>query len=167
MCGVRGWLRLKAAKTGLEREEYGLTTFDLKEPPQTIVPIDLDDLDYIVADALYLVLLITIFLFRCLPGIFVACLGWLLTSWMTNKWPQVILRGLLVALAITPTAAGHAGLIPAVWNFFYSSLWFEGSYLLQRSTLPLLLVWSLAIPVIYAFTLSSGTRRRRLPWDQF
>ena len=118
-----------------------------------------------MADALYLVILITVFLFRCLPGIFVACLGWLFTSSMTNKWPQVILRGLLVALAITPTAAGHAGFIPAVWNFFYSDLRFAGSYLLQHSLLPLLLGWSLAIPVIYASTLSSGKRQRRLPWD--
>jgi len=83
-----------------------------------LCPTIFDDLDIIVADALYLVILITVFLFRCLPGIFVAFLGWLLTSSMTNKWPQVILRGLLVALAITPTAAGHAGFIPAVWNFF-------------------------------------------------
>ena len=86
-----------------------------------------------MSDALYLVLLITLFLFRCLPGIFVACLGWLLTGWIRNKWPKVILRGLLVALAITPTAAGHAGFIPALWSFFDSGLWFAG-------LLPLLLV---------------------------
>jgi hypothetical protein len=79
-------------------------------------------LNYIVADPLYLIILLVVFLFRCLPGIFVACLGWLLTGWMMiHKWPQVILRGLLVALAITPTTAGHAGFIPAVW--------FGGSYL--------------------------------------
>jgi hypothetical protein len=113
-----------------------------------------------VADPLYLIILLVVFLFRCLPGIFVACLGWLLTGWMMiHKWPQVILRGLLVALAITPTTAGHAGFIPAVW--------FGGSYLLQYSLLPLLLVWSLAILVIYAFALSSGKRQRRLPWDEF
>jgi hypothetical protein len=116
-------------------------------------------LNYIVADPLYLIILLVVFLFRCLPGIFVACLGWLLTGWMIHKWPQVILRGLLVALAITPTTAGHAGFIPAVW--------FGGSYLLQYSLLPLLLVWSLAILVIYAFALSSGKRQRRLPWDEF
>jgi hypothetical protein len=125
-----------------------------------------DDLDY-VADALYFVIVITVFLFRCLPGTFVACLGWLLTGWIVNKWPQVILWGFLVAIAITPTAAGHAGFIPAVWLFFYSRLWFAGSYLLPHSVFPLLVVWSLAIPVIDASTVGSRKRERRSPWDQF
>jgi len=122
-----------------------------------------------VADALYLVILIVVFLFRCLPGIFVACLGWMLTGWMMNQWAQVILRGLLVALAITPTAAGHAGYIPAVWNFFdlYPDLWSASSYVVLHSLLPLLVVWSLAMPVIYASTSSSRKKERRSPWDQF
>jgi len=137
----------------------------LLAPRRLSCPSIFDDLDCIVADALYLVILIVVFLFRCLPGIFVACLGWMLTGWMMNKWAQVILRGLLVALAITPTAAGHAGFIPAIWNFFDSQLWFASSYLLPHSVFPLLVVWSLAIPVIYAFTPGSRKRERCSPWD--
>ena len=110
-------------------------------------------------DAFNLVLVFTFFFFRCLPGIFLGFLGWLLTRWMANKWAQVTIRGLLVALAITPTAPSHGGFIPAVWLFFASSnIWSLGSYLLLFSLLPLLIVWSLAIPVIYALT-----RNRRLP----
>ena len=69
-------------------------------------------------DIFNLVLVLTFFFIRCLPGIFLGFLGWLLIGRMANKWAQVIIRGLLVALAITPTAAGHAGYIPAVWLFF-------------------------------------------------
>jgi hypothetical protein len=149
---LKGRLRLKAGGPGLERAPRRVVGTH-----QLLSRAILDDLGYIVADPLYLIILLVVFLFRCLPGIFVACLGWLLTGRIRDKSPQVILRGLLVALAITPTTAGHAGSIPAVW--------FGGSYLLQHSLLPLLLVWSLAIPLIYASALSSGKRQRRLPWD--
>src|SRR5712664_2622397 len=101
-----------------------------------------------------------IFFLYCLPGIVVACLGWLLTSRIASKWAQVILRGLLIAIAIAPTGGGHAGLIPAVWVFFADPhLWFADSVLWWFGFVPLLIVWSLAIPVIYALTRRSGKRQ--------
>jgi hypothetical protein len=116
-------------------------------------------------DIFNLVLVLTFFFFRCLPGIFLGFLGWLLTGRMANKWAQVIIRGLLVALAITPTAAGHAGFIPAVWLFllYYPDLRSASSDRLVHGVLPLLIVWSLAIPMIYFLTASTG-KRVRSPW---
>ena len=106
----------------------------------------------------YLVVLFVVFVLRCLPGIIVASLGWLLTSRMANKWAQVIARGLLVALAVAPTVAGHAGLIPTAWVFLAVDphLWLAADLC---DVLPLLIVWSLAIPVIYALTRRSGRRQ--------
>jgi hypothetical protein len=111
-------------------------------------------------DASDLAFLLVVFLLRCLPGIFVGALGWLVTGRMSNKWAQVIFRGLLLALAITPTGAGHAGLIPAAWFFFADPhLWFVDSDLLVFGLLPLLIVWSLSIPVIFALTRRSGKKK--------
>ncbi len=115
-------------------------------------------------DIFNLVLVLTFFFFRCLPGIFLGFLGWLLTGRMANKWAQVIIRGLLVALAITPTAVGHGGLIPTVWLF--GSYYSEHATLdsLLRTFMPLLIVWILTIPMIYFLTPSTG-KRVRSPWD--
>ncbi len=105
-----------------------------------------------------IVFLLTFFFLLCLPGIVVGGLGWFLTNRMPNKWAQVILWGLLVALAITPTVAGHGTLIPAAWFFFADPhLWFVDSDLFVFGLLPLLIGWSLSIPVIFALTRRSGT----------
>src|SRR5260370_38551818 len=97
----------------------------------------------------YLAFIFAVFVLRCLPGILVACVGWLLVGRMANKWAQVIVRALVVALAVAPTVAGHAGLIPATWVFLAADPhWWLSADLFDL--LPLLIVWGLAIPVIYA-----------------
>jgi hypothetical protein len=104
-----------------------------------------------------LVFMFTVFFLFCVPGIFVGALGWFLTSRMAHKTAQLVFRGLLVALAITPTPAVHGGFIPAVWVFWeYRRLRVWDSYVLQYCLLPLLIVWSLSLPIVYALTRMPG-----------
>ena len=109
---------------------------------------------------MYMVLYFGMFFLYCLPGIFVAYLGWLLTRRIAKKWVQVLIRGLLVALAIAPTGGGHAGLIPVAWVFLAVGphRWLAADL---SDVLPVLIVWVLAIPIIYA-----STRRRSGPGDR-
>lgn len=80
------------------------------------------------------------------PGITIAGIA---SYWRKNihyPWGRVLARAALVSIAIAPMVAGHGGIYPAVFVFFGSpENWLYG-------LLPMLVVWAIAVPIIYAMT---------------
>src|SRR5690349_2333687 len=77
-----------------------------------------------------------------LPGIALTCLGWNL-SVRLSPVPQVVFRATVIALFLTPTIFGHAGLFPALFIVFVTT----GSDKLV-GIIPIVAVWIACIPVI-------------------
>lgn len=49
-----------------------------------------------------------------LPGIFVTWIGWKLSRRIASPFTQIVLRATMVAVALTPSFWGHAGVVPAI-----------------------------------------------------
>jgi len=80
------------------------------------------------------------------PGITIAGIASYWTKNIRSPWGRVLARSALVSIGITPMLAGHGGIYPAVFVFFMGpQYWWYG-------LLPMLGVWALAVPVLYAFT---------------
>jgi hypothetical protein len=78
-----------------------------------------------------------------LPGIGVAYVGWKLSRGWHSVSAQTFFRAGLIAVATTPSAWGHAGILPAI----LLALVLTGREKLA-GVVPILVVWIVAIPVI-------------------
>jgi hypothetical protein len=78
-----------------------------------------------------------------LPGLGVAYLGWKLSSRWQSMTVQTLFRAGLIAVAVTPSVWGHAGILPAI----LLAIVLSGREKLA-GVVPILVVWVVAIPVI-------------------
>jgi hypothetical protein len=94
---------------------------------------------------------VALFFVFAFPGITIAGIASYWTKNIHSPWTRVLARSALVSIAIAPMLAGHGGIYPAVSVFIFASprYWWWG-------LLPMLFVWALATPIIYAITRRSG-----------
>ena len=84
----------------------------------------------------------TYLLFAAAFGTLAAFIGRRFTQKIAGHWPQVLARAGIIAVAVTPTFFGHAGLVPAfvmlfqLWTFLYGIL-------------PITFVWLVLIPIVH------------------
>jgi hypothetical protein len=76
-----------------------------------------------------------------LPGIGVAYLGWKRSRGWHSLWAQSCFRACLIAVAVTPSVWGHAGILPAI----LLAVVLTGREKLA-GIIPILIVWIVAIP---------------------
>jgi len=89
-----------------------------------------------------LILVIWAFLIS-LPGIGVAYVGWRVSANMRPFLIQAVLRAGLIAIAVTPSAWGHLGIVPAV----LLAIGLQGRDRLV-GIVPILVVWAIALAVM-------------------
>lgn len=78
-----------------------------------------------------------------LPGIGVAYVGWRSSREWHSLSAQTLFRASLIAVAVTPSIWGHAGILPAI----LLTLLLHGREKLA-GIVPILAVWIIVIPVI-------------------
>lgn len=84
-----------------------------------------------------------------LPGIGISYLGWRLSGNLRPVWVQAMLRGGLLAAAVTRrytdrySVYGHGGILPAI----FVALVLKGRDRLV-GIIPILIVWAVAFPVL-------------------
>jgi hypothetical protein len=78
-----------------------------------------------------------------LPGIGAAYVGWKFSREWHSLSAQTFFRASLIAVAVTPSIWGHAGILPAI----LLTLLLSGREKLA-GIVPILAVWIIAIPVI-------------------
>ena len=93
-----------------------------------------------VGQVLLLVLYVVVI---SLPGIGVAYVGWKFSDRWHSFSAQTFFRASLIAVAVTPSIYGHAGILPAI----LLTLVLSGRGRLAGIA-PILAVWIIAIPVI-------------------
>ena len=79
-----------------------------------------------------------------LPGIAIAYVGWKQSRRWRSFSVQTFFRASLIAVTVTPSIYGHAGILPAIFLAFVLT----GKEKLIGID-PILLVWIVAVPVIY------------------
>jgi hypothetical protein len=102
----------------------------------------MSSIDYVVGFLLFLVGLILI----SLPGLSLTYMGWKLSHTLQPIWARSLLRATLIALLLTPTIYGHAGLLPAILFLLFG----HGKDRLF-GVYPILVVWIIAIPAVVLF----------------
>jgi hypothetical protein len=78
-----------------------------------------------------------------LPGLGIAYVGWKLSRRWQSTAAQTLFRAGLIAMAVTPSVWGHAGILPAI----LLAIVLSGREKLA-GVVPILVVWVVAIPVI-------------------
>ena len=78
-----------------------------------------------------------------LPGLGIAYVGWNLSRRWQSTAAQTLFRSGSIAVAVTPSVWGHAGILPAI----LLALILSGREKLA-GVVPILVVWVVAIPII-------------------
>lgn len=78
-----------------------------------------------------------------LPGLGIAYVGWKLSRRWQSTSAQTFFRAGLIAVAVTPSVWGHAGILPAI----FLAIVLSGREKLA-GVVPILVVWVVAIPII-------------------
>jgi hypothetical protein len=86
-----------------------------------------------------------------LPGIGISYIGWRCSRDIRPVLVQTLFRAAFIAIAITPSFHGHAGILPAIFLTFV----LRGRERLA-GIVPILVVLLIAIPVIHARAKNKG-----------
>jgi hypothetical protein len=80
---------------------------------------------------------VLLFVVAFLPGVIITVVGWKTTRRIENDYLRVVIRSGVLAVSFTPTAYGHAGVMPALWMLVVGS----GTDRFTYSLYPIACVW--------------------------
>jgi hypothetical protein len=79
-----------------------------------------------------------------LPGIVICIIGWKVSNKITNVAVKSHVRAVLLALTLTPSMYGHAGVYPAIMVFFFGLS--DGQW--TAGVIPILFVWFVSTVIL-------------------